>query len=133
MQQVLIQQNLLKKIDLASLKSDVDELDIDKLKTVPSGLSNWKSNVDKLDVDKLVPAPVDLSKLSDVVNNDFVKNTVHDNLVKKANTIKAGDFGNLVRKADYNTKIAEIEKKILYHDHDEYIVTKKLNKLTSII
>ena len=43
------------------LKSDVDKLDIDKLKNVPSGLISLKRKVDKLDVDKLVPAPVDLS------------------------------------------------------------------------
>ena len=30
MQQVLIHQNLLKKVDLTSLKSEVDKLDIDK-------------------------------------------------------------------------------------------------------
>ena len=32
MQQALIHQNLLKEIDLASLKSNADKLDIDKLK-----------------------------------------------------------------------------------------------------
>ena len=32
MQQLLIHQNLLKKVDLASFKSNVDKLDIDKLK-----------------------------------------------------------------------------------------------------
>ena len=58
-----------KKIDLASLKSNVDKLDIDKLKNEPSNLSNLKSKVDKLDVDKLVPVPVNLSKLSDEVKN----------------------------------------------------------------
>ena len=59
-----------KKVDLASLKSNVDQLDIDKLKNVPSNLKNLKSKADQLDVDKLVPVPVDLSKLSDVVKND---------------------------------------------------------------
>ena len=59
-----------KKTDLPNLKSDVDQLDIDKLKNAPGNLSNLKSKVDKLDVDKLVPAPVDLRKLSDVVKND---------------------------------------------------------------
>ena len=44
-----------KKTDLANLKSDVDKLDIDKLKNVPRGLNNLKSKIDKLDVDKLVP------------------------------------------------------------------------------
>ena len=62
-----------KKVDLASLKSNVDELDIDKLKNVPSGLSSLKSKVDKLCVDKLVPAPVNLSKLSDVIKKLLLK------------------------------------------------------------
>ena len=43
-----------KKVDLASLKSNIDKLDIDKLKNIPSNLSNLKSKVDKLDIDKLV-------------------------------------------------------------------------------
>ena len=41
-----------KKVDLASLKSFIDKLDIDKLKNVPTSLSNLKSKLDKLDVDK---------------------------------------------------------------------------------
>ena len=64
---------MLKKTDLANLKSNVDELDIDKLKNVPTTLTNVKSKVDKLDVHKLVPAPVDLRKLSNVVKNYVVK------------------------------------------------------------
>ena len=35
-----------KKVDLSNLKSDLDKLDIDKLKNVPSNLSNLKSKVD---------------------------------------------------------------------------------------
>ena len=62
-----------KKVDLASLKSNVDKLDIDQLKNVPTNLSNLKSKIDKLDVDKLVPVPVDLSKLSDVVKMMLLK------------------------------------------------------------
>ena len=45
-----------KKSDLASLKSDVDEIDTNKLKTVP----------------------IDLSTLSTVVDNDAVKETVYN-------------------------------------------------------
>ena len=56
-----------KKVDLAILKSNVEKLGIDKLKNVPTNLSNLKINVGKLYVDKLVPVPVDLSKLSDAV------------------------------------------------------------------
>ena len=38
-----------------------------------TNLATLKTEVDKLDIDKLVPVPVDLSKLSDVVKNDVVK------------------------------------------------------------
>ena len=34
-----------KKVDLANLKSDVDKLDIDKLKNTPTNFSNLKSKV----------------------------------------------------------------------------------------
>ena len=54
---------MLKRTDLANSKSNVDKLDIDKLKNVPTNLKNLKSNADKLDVDKSVPVPVDLSKV----------------------------------------------------------------------
>ena len=42
-QQVLMHQNLLKKVDLASLKSKVDDLDIDKLEEIPTDLNSLKS------------------------------------------------------------------------------------------
>ena len=62
-----------KKIDIASLKPDVDKLDIDKLKTLPTNLSNSKTKIDKLDVDKLIPVLVDLIKLNYLVKNDLVE------------------------------------------------------------
>ena len=65
-----------KKFDLATLKSNVDKLDIDKLKNVPTNLRNLKIKVDKLVVDKLVPIPVDVSKLSDVVKKDVYNNKI---------------------------------------------------------
>ena len=40
-----------KKVDLASLKVNVDKLEIDKLKNVPTNVSNLKIKVDKLDLD----------------------------------------------------------------------------------
>ena len=68
MQQTFIHQNLLKRLiqikNLADSKFDVDKVDIDKLRNLPTN---------KNKVDKLVPVPVDLSKLSDVVKNDVVK------------------------------------------------------------
>ena len=35
-----------------------------------------------------------------------------------------------LKKADYNTKINEIEKKITDHDRDKHITTPEFNKLT---
>ena len=55
----------IKTVDLANLKSNVDKLDIDKLKNVVSNLTNLKSKLNILDVDKLVPVPFDLGKLND--------------------------------------------------------------------
>ena len=75
-----------KKIDLANLKSDDNELDINTVRNKTLGLSNLKSKVDKLDFDKLIPVPVDLSKLSDVVKYD-VKKTQSDELVININVI----------------------------------------------
>ena len=42
------------KTNLASLKTEVDKLDIDKLKSLLNNLSKLKTKVDKLDTDKLV-------------------------------------------------------------------------------
>ena len=52
--------DLAEGVDLASLKSDVNKLDIDILS--------------KLDVDELKPVPVDLKNLGDVVDKNVPKN-----------------------------------------------------------
>ena len=72
-------------------------------------MANLKGEVDKLDVDKLKPIPTDLSKLSDLVKNDVVTKTDYNKLVAKVDNI---DTSGLVKKTDYNTKITEIEDKI---------------------
>ena len=94
-------------------------------------LASLKTEVDKLDIDKLVPVPVDVSKLSDVVKNDVVIKTVHDKLVAKVNNIdtsrfvlktkydidksesekKIPDTSGIIKKIDFNSKITEIESK----------------------
>ena len=72
-------------------------------------LASLKTEVDKLYIDKLVPVPVDLSKLSDVVKNDVVKKTVYDKLVAKVNSIDTSAF---VLKTKYDTDKKELENKI---------------------
>ena len=44
---------------------------------------------------------------------------------------KIPDVSSLVKKADYNTSISEIEKKLTDHNHDKYITTPEFNKLTA--
>ena len=41
-----------------------------------TNLASLKTEVDKLDIEKLVPVPADLSKLSNVVKNDVAKKTL---------------------------------------------------------
>ena len=91
-----------KKFDLATLKSNVDKLDIDKLKNVPTNLRNLKIKVDKLVVDKLVPIPVDVSKLSDVVKKD-----VYNNKIKNIEE-KIPDITYLGTNNSLNAKINEV-------------------------
>ena len=100
-----------KKVGLASLKSNVDKLDIGKLENVPTNLSNLKSKVDKLDLDKSVPAPVDLSKLSNVVKNYVVKEDVYHAKIKNVED-KIPDITNLATNASFNAKINVVKGKI---------------------
>ena len=61
-------------------------------------MATLKTEVDELDINKLVPVPVDLSKLSDVVKNDVVKKTEYNKLVPKVDDI---DTTNFVKKNKY--------------------------------
>ena len=72
-----------------------------------------------------------LEKLSDVLEKRVVKRDVYDELVKIVNPIQTTNTSNLVKKAEYNTKIAKIENKIFDHNHDEYITTQGFNELTT--
>ena len=91
---MLIHHNLLKKDDLANLKSKVDKLDIDKL-----------------DADKLKPVPTDLSKLSNVVKNDVVKKDVFDAKMKGVED-KTTSIANLATNVALNAKIGEFKNEI---------------------
>ena len=49
---------------------------------IPTSLSNLKRKVNKLDVDKLESVPAGLSKLSDVVKDDVVKKDLYNAKIK---------------------------------------------------
>ena len=74
-----------------------------------TNLASLKTEVDKLDIDKLVPVPADLSKLSDVVKHDLVKKAAYHKLAPKVNKI---DISNFVLKTKYKTDKTELEQKI---------------------
>ena len=65
------------KVDLSIYATKADIKNISHVDTsvfsLKTNLASLKTEVDKLDINKLVPVPVDLRKLSDVVKNDVVK------------------------------------------------------------
>ena len=105
--------NINVKVDLSNYATKTDLKNITHIDTssfaLKTNLASLKTEVDKLDIDKLAPVPVDLSKLSDVVKNDVVKKTVYDKLAAKVNNIDTSDF---VLKTKYQADKADLEKKI---------------------
>ena len=101
------------KVDLSNYATKADIQNISHVDTssfaLKTNLATLKTEVDKLDIDKLVPVPVDLSKLSDVVKNDVVKKDVYDKLVAKVDNIDTSGF---VLKTKYDTDKSELENKI---------------------
>ena len=65
------------KVDLSNYATKTDIKNILHINTssfaLKLNLASLKTEVDKLDIDKLMPVAVDLNKLSDVVKNDVVK------------------------------------------------------------
>ena len=133
------------KVDISNYSTKTDlknELHVDVSSfALKSNLASLKTEVDKLDVDKLVPVPNDLAKLSNVVKNDVVKKIENNKLVTKVDNIdttslikkkinkyekdgsdfedkfnmveqKIPDVSGLVKKTDFNAKVPEIEGKI---------------------
>ena len=75
------------KTNLAALKTEVDEIDADKLKTVP----------------------VDLAKLSNVVNNDIVKKTDYNTKVTSIESQIAGVTKNTLDNLANITKLKAVD------------------------
>ena len=112
---------LLKKDFIAS-KAAVDKLDINKLVNNPTSLNNLKTRVDGLDFGKLKTAPIGLKKLSDVVDNEVVKNTKFNTLKTKVNNLekKIPDAATLIHINQHNTHKQNLEKKIGDVDKKKY-------------
>ena len=118
--------NIKVELDLSNYvaKSDLKGLTgIDTLKFAEKAdLATLKSKVDKIDVDKPETVPTYLSKLNNVVKNDIVENTRFDILVSKVNTIDS-DKKNLAKKTEneFCRSSAGIERNLQLKARREYI------------
>ena len=81
-----------------------------------TNLASVKTEVDKLDIDTLVPVPIDLAKLSNAVKNDDVKKKEYTKLVTKEDDIDTTDFVKKTKYekdgSDFEDKISKVDKKI---------------------
>ena len=124
------------KTDLSNYATKTDIKNISDVDTssfaLKTNLASLNTEVDKLDIDKLKPILDDLSKLNNVVKNDVIKKIVYNKLVEKVDNIDTSDFvlkakyntdktefknkisdtSSHVKKTNYNTKITELENKI---------------------
>ena len=115
------------KVDLSNYATKADIKNISHVDSssfaLKRNLANLKTEVEKLDINKLVPVRVNLGKLSNVF-----KKTDYDKLVAKVNSIDTSGFvlktkydtnkkklenktphtGGLVKKTNYDAKIADI-------------------------
>ena len=75
------------KVDLSNYATKTDLKNIMHIDTssfaLKTNLASLKIEVDKLDIDKLAPVPVDLSKLSDVVKMMLLKRLFMINWLQK--------------------------------------------------
>ena len=75
-------------------------------------MNNLKTKVDDLDIDKLKTIPVDLKKVSDVVSKEVGKNVKLNKLNTKVNNseIKIPDGTTLIHTNQYNACKQNLEK-----------------------
>ena len=71
-------------VNLSNYVTKTDLINVTQVDTssfaLKANLATLKTEVDKLDIDKLVPVSTDLSKLSNAVKNDAVEKDVYDKL-----------------------------------------------------
>ena len=73
-------ENINVKVDISNYATKTDFKNGSHVDTssfaLKTNLASLETEVDKLDIDKLAPVPIDLSKLSDVVKNDVSNKAV---------------------------------------------------------
>ena len=114
-------ENIKVELDLSNYATKTDLKNVTHVDVssyaLKTNLAALKTEVDKINVDKLKTVPNDLVKLSNVVKNNVVKNTAYNTLETKVDAIDT--FGFVTRtkfSTDTNAlddKIDKVEKKIL--------------------
>ena len=91
------------ELDLSNYATEDDLKDITHVDTSSfaskANLAALKTEIDKIDTDKLKTIPNDLAKLSNVVKNEVVKKTEYNKVVTKVNGI---DTTNFVSRTKYD-------------------------------
>ena len=105
--------NIKVELDLSNYatKNDlknITHLDISSFAS-KTNLAALKSEVDKIDVDKLKTTPVDLAKLTNAIENDLVKKAVYNTKVTSIETQIAGLTKNTVDNLADITKLKAID------------------------
>ena len=112
------------KVDLSNYATKTDIKYVSHIDTssfaLKPNLASLKTKVEKLDINKLVPVPVDLNKLSDVVKNDVVRKPVYDKVVAKVNSIDTSGF---FLETKHDTDKKELKEKINFAQdlHSEFV------------
>ena len=116
------------ELDLSGYKTNIELKKATGIDTynfaLKSNLGSVNSEVDKIDVEKLKSVPVDLSKLWNIVNSDVVKKTASDKLVTKVNSIDTSEFA---LKTKYDTDKSDLEK-IISDTEKKYLILVGLFK-----
>ena len=130
--------SLASKTNLASLKTEVDKIDADKLKTVPADLAKLPNKVandlvEKTDFNALEKKVTDNKTRQDnlettVQNNHLITETSINNLKTKVDGI---DLTKYVKKTDYATKVGNLELKV--PDVSGLLPTNTFNSKVSVL
>ena len=108
------------KVDLSNYATKTDLKNVSHVDVssfaLKSNLVSLKTEVDKIDAEKLKTVPVDLAKLSNVVKNDVIKKTEYNKLVTKVDNIDTTNFVSRTKYqkhgSNFEDKVDKIDKKI---------------------
>ena len=108
------------RLDLTNYATKTDLKNVTHVDTssfaLKTNLASLKTEVDEFDIDKLKPVPNDLAKLSNIIKNGVVKNTEYNSLKTKVDSIDTTNFVLKTKYAkdgsDFKYRISKVDKKI---------------------